>query len=193
MSEPRQIVQQSVYYQVVDYGHIRVKLAEVLNSRGVTRNRLRKLTGSSYEVVTRYYNADLKRVEMVDLDFMSRICYALDCTLEDLLEELENYYSELDAEFTERKLEGITILEAMSYEQHLRALERAIQTEQRKLDALRIQEEKKRTQVVEARKETATIEKLREHKLEDYRKAEQKAEEVLIDEFVSSARAHAAS
>ena len=38
---------------------------EVLNSRGVTRNRLRKLTGSSYEVVTRYYNADLKRVEMV--------------------------------------------------------------------------------------------------------------------------------
>lgn len=86
MSEPRQIVQQSVYYQVVDYGHIRVKLAEVLNSRGVTRNRLRKLTGSSYEVVTRYYNADLKRVEMVDLDFMSRVCYALDCTLEDLLE-----------------------------------------------------------------------------------------------------------
>lgn len=86
MSEPRQIVQQSVYYQVVDYGHIRVKLAEVLGSRGVTRNRLRKLTGSSYEVVTRYYNADLKRVEMVDLDFMSRVCYALDCKLEDLLE-----------------------------------------------------------------------------------------------------------
>ena len=52
-------------------------------------------------------------------------------------------------------------------------------------------EEKKRTQVVEARKETATIEKLREHKLEDYRKAEQKAEEQRIEEFVTTARAMA--
>ena len=46
---------------------------------------------------------------------------------EDLLEELENYYSELDAEFTERKLEGITILDAMQYEQYLRDTERQIE------------------------------------------------------------------
>ena len=32
---------------------------------------------------------------------------------EELLEELENYYRELDAEFTERKLEGITFLDAL--------------------------------------------------------------------------------
>ena len=108
---------------------------------------------------------------------------------ERVVDGLEEEYRQEDGEFTRRKLEGITILEAMSYEQHLRAL--AIQTEQRKLDALRIQEEKKRTQVVEARKETATIEKLREHKLEDYRKAEQKAEEQRIEEFVTTARAMA--
>ena len=96
-----------------------------------------------------------------------------------------------DEEFSRRKLEGITILDAMSYEQHLRALERAIQTEQRKLDALRRQEEKKREQVVEAKKETATIEKLKEHKLDDYRKAEQKAEEQRIEEFVTTTRAMA--
>ena len=110
---------------------------------------------------------------------------------ERVVDGLEEEYRQEDGEFTRRKLEGITILEAMSYEQHRRALERAIQTEQRKLDALRIQEEKKRTQVVEARKETATIEKLREHKLEDYRKAEQKAEEQRIEEFVTTARAMA--
>ena len=46
---------------------------------------------------------------------------------EELLEELENYYRELDAEFTERKLEGITILDAMQYEQYLRATERQIE------------------------------------------------------------------
>ena len=44
---------------------------------------------------------------------------------------------------------------------------------------------------MDAKIDTSSIEKLREHKLEDYHKAEQKAEEVLIDEFVSSARARA--
>ena len=57
---------------------------------------------------------------------------------------------------------------------------------------LRHTEERKRDQVVEARKETATIEKLKEHKLEDYRKAEQKDEEQRIEEFVSTTRAMAA-
>lgn len=104
---------------------------------------------------------------------------------------LEEDHQREDGEFTRRKLEGITILDAMGYEQHLRALERAIQEEQRKLDALRRQEEKKREQVVEAKKETATIEKLKEHKLDDYRKAEQKAEEQRIEEFVTTTRAMA--
>ena len=45
--------------------------------------------------------------------------------------------------------------------------------------------------MVDAKIDTSSIEKLKEHKLEDYHKAEQKAEEVLIDEFVSSARARA--
>lgn len=61
-----------------------------------------------------------------------------------------------------------------------------------KLEELRRREERKRDQVVEARKETATIEKLKEHKLEDYRKAEQKDEEQRIEEFVSTTRAMAA-
>ena len=47
--------------------------------------------------------------------------------------------------------------------------------------------------MVEARKETATIEKLKEHKLEDYRKAVQKSEEMMIEEFVSTTRAMAAA
>ena len=111
---------------------------------------------------------------------------------EAVVDGLEDEHRQEDEEFTQRKLEGITVLDAMSYEQHLRALERAIQEEQRKLDALRRQEEKKREQVVEAKKETSTIEKLREHKLEDYRKAEQKDQEQQIEEFVSTTRAMAA-
>ena len=46
--------------------------------------------------------------------------------------------------------------------------------------------------MVDAKIDTSSIEKLKEHKLEDYRKAEQKDEEQRIEEFVSTTRAMAA-
>ena len=94
---------------------------------------------------------------------------------EDLLEELENYYSELDAEFTERKLEGITILDAMQYEQYLRATERQIEEAVEILKQLQAEAEAKRLEVVEAKKDTSSIEKLREKKLDSYNKADRKS------------------
>ncbi|MCI9056873.1 MAG: flagellar export protein FliJ [Oscillospiraceae bacterium] len=111
---------------------------------------------------------------------------------EDLLEELENYYSELDAEFTERKLEGITILDAMQYEQYLRATERQIEEAVEILERLRAEAEAKRLEVVEAKKDTSSIEKLREKKLDSYNKAVQKSEELIIEEFVTTTRVMAA-
>ena len=111
---------------------------------------------------------------------------------EQLIEDLETEHRQADDDFTQRKLEGINVLDALSFEQYLRALERKLQVEYYKLEELRRREERKRDQVVEARKETATIEKLKEHKLEDYRKAEQKDEEQRIEEFVSTTRAMAA-
>ncbi|RKI65720.1 flagellar export protein FliJ [bacterium 1xD42-67] len=112
---------------------------------------------------------------------------------EQVIQALEEEHRQADDEFTRRKLEGINVLDALNFEQYLRAVERKLQTEHRKLEALERQEEKKRSQVVEARKETATIEKLKEHKLEDYRKAVQKSEEMMIEEFVSTTRAMAAA
>ncbi len=111
---------------------------------------------------------------------------------EKVIEDLEEEHRGADEDFTRRKLEGINILDAMSYEQYLRSLEQKLREEYQKLERLRRMEDQKRTQVVEARKETATIEKLREHKLESYRKAEQKDEEQRIEEFVTTARAMAA-
>jgi len=105
---------------------------------------------------------------------------------------LEQEHLQVDEEFSRLKLDGLSVLDALNYEQYLRALEREIMEERRKLELLRRKEEAKRNQVVEARKETATIEKLKEHKLEDYRKAEQKDEEQRIEEFVSTTRAMAA-
>lgn len=73
-----------IHYRVDEYGHIRVKLAEMLQSRGITRNRLSTLTGTKYEVVDRYYKAD--SVEMADLNFFAKVCFVLDCRISDLLE-----------------------------------------------------------------------------------------------------------
>ena len=61
------------------------------------------------------------------------------------------------------------------------------------LEELRAEEEKKRERVVEAKKDTSSIEKLKEKKLDAYHKAEAKGEELFIEEFVSAARAHASA
>ena len=79
MDELRGIVRQ----ELCEYGSIRVRLREVLEDRGVTRNRLRALTGIKYDVITRYYKGE--NISKVDLDLLARICYALNCTVADLL------------------------------------------------------------------------------------------------------------
>lgn len=107
---------------------------------------------------------------------------------EELIERLEADYHALAGEFNQRKAEGISILDAMKYEQYLRSSERQLEEAYAHLAQLRKQEEEKRGEVVEARKETSSIEKLREKKLEGYNKAVQKAEEALIDEFVMTKR-----
>ena len=73
-----------INYTTVQYGEIHVKLAELMKSRKISRNRLHTLTGIKYDVIDRYYKAD--HVEMVDLDFLAKVCFVLNCRIEDLLE-----------------------------------------------------------------------------------------------------------
>ncbi|MCI8423610.1 MAG: flagellar export protein FliJ [Lawsonibacter sp.] len=110
---------------------------------------------------------------------------------EEILESVWQRYRDCDAEYRQRKAEGMNILDATLYQNGLRALEMEIQKETECLEELQKQEEAKRDQVVEAKKETSSLEMLRGKKLELYQKVVQKDEELLIDEFVSSARARA--
>ena len=66
---------------------------------------------------------------------------------EDYLAGLESDYREMDAEFCQRKLEGIAVLDAMRYEQYLRAMERQIQQAILRLEDLRRLEEAKRAEI----------------------------------------------
>ena len=65
-----------------DYGHVELRLKEVMDARGITRNQLAKLIDARFEVVGKWYKGE---VEKMDLDILARICYALDCTAEDIV------------------------------------------------------------------------------------------------------------
>lgn len=111
---------------------------------------------------------------------------------ENIVESLWQRYRDYNQEYQERARVGMILTDAILYQNGLRALEREIQRETEKLEALQKQEEAKRNEVVEARKETASIEKLREKKVDAYQKELAKSEELLIEEFVSTARVNAA-
>jgi len=110
---------------------------------------------------------------------------------EALLENLWQEYRDFDKEYHQRAETGLPITEALMYQSGLRAGELAIQRETKHLEELQAEAEKRREAMVEAKKETSSIEKLKEKKLDAYHKAEAKSEELFIEEFVSSTRAHA--
>lgn len=107
---------------------------------------------------------------------------------EAVVENLIKCFDRVNREYREKKELGMTVADAMSYDIMLRAQEVKIQNAEKELKELRQAEEQKREEVIEAKTEKATIEKLREKKLAAYHKQEQKMEEQMIDEFVSTMR-----
>nr|WP_300129282.1 flagellar export protein FliJ [uncultured Butyricicoccus sp.] len=108
---------------------------------------------------------------------------------EEKIETLKNRYREMNQQYAEQKAIGFTVAEAREYEAFFRSMERVIEQELRVLDELRKAEEEKRAEMIEARKESMSIEKLREKEHEAYNKMVQKTEEQMIEEFVSNSRA----
>ena len=102
------------------------------------------------------------------------------------IEELEQLHRDCTAEFRKNKLNGIKISEIHTYENYLEALGVKIRIKQDQLEKLKLREEAKRNEVVEAKKETSTLDKLKEKKREEYDKEVQKEEEIFIEEFVTT-------
>ena len=98
-----------------------------------------------------------------------------------------------DAEFAEKRATGFTNLEAVEYEAGQRVLEQRLQREERLLEQRRRELEAKRQQVVEARQETHTIERLKEIRRGEYDTAVAKAEEKALDDLTAARRAAAAA
>lgn len=88
--------------------------------------------------------------------------------------------------FKEDTQKGIPVNVMREYECYITFMQQKILSEQGVLQKLKRKEELKRDQVVEARKETASIEKLKEKKLVQYNKEVMRSEELFIEEFVSN-------
>lgn len=104
---------------------------------------------------------------------------------ENIIANLEAEYVSYDAEFTEKKEQGMNIVEAIRSEGCLRALEIDMKKQVAFLAKLEAVAEAKRQEMIAAKQETSSAEKLREKKLEDYNKNVQKMEEAMIDELVA--------
>ena len=109
-----------------------------------------------------------------------------------LLDEANRKSAEYATEYTRRKAEGITVVEAMECEACQQVLQRRIRQEQDKLTRLQKLAEAKRNEVVEARKETHSLEKLKEIRRTEYDTAQMKAEERSLDDLTAARRAMAA-
>lgn len=105
---------------------------------------------------------------------------------ENAIDELEHEYRQCTIEFRQNKLNGMKINEMHTYENYLDSLRLKIRRKQEQLARLREQEEIKRNEVVEAKKETSSIDKLKERKRLEYDKEVQKQDEQLIEEFVTT-------
>ena len=110
---------------------------------------------------------------------------------EDAIEKLEAEHRRCVLEFRASRMKGMKISDIHTYENYLDSLGVKIRKKYEELAKLREKEEAKRSEVVEAKKETSSIDKLKEKKFKEYEKAVQKEEEQFIEEFVATKRAMA--
>ena len=54
---------------------------------GLTRNHLARLVNTRYEVIDKWYKNE---VEKIDADILARLCFVLDCKVEELLVYRQN-------------------------------------------------------------------------------------------------------
>lgn len=66
-----------------DYGDLRIKLAELLEKNGMSKNKLSHRAEMSWSQIDSYCNNSVTRL---DTYVLCKLCTVLDCKIEDLIE-----------------------------------------------------------------------------------------------------------
>ena len=69
--------------QDIDYGTVRLKLSEIMARQNISINKLAFRAEMQRTQLKAYMHNEVQRV---DLAILARLCYALDCGLDDLIE-----------------------------------------------------------------------------------------------------------
>ena len=80
-------------YRIKSEDHIYRKLQKnnlknIIDEKGISRSRLATMVAMNYDLVNRYYN---NKVTRVDLDVIARFCYVLNCELDEILTYKKEY------------------------------------------------------------------------------------------------------
>ncbi len=70
------------FYTLKDYGKATIQLKQIIDMKKISRNKLYNMIATNYDLVNRYYN---NKVVRIDLDIIARMCYVLDCDINDLI------------------------------------------------------------------------------------------------------------
>lgn len=105
---------------------------------------------------------------------------------ERVIQTIEDEYDTYNEEFRIQKETGMNMIDAMRFEGGLRALEMDLKKQMVVLKKLEAKAEEKRMEMIQAKQETSSAEKLKEKKLESYNQVIQKNEEAMIDELVAA-------
>lgn len=101
-------------------------------------------------------------------------------------QELEGIYAQKARQREQQMTGGLNAASLQMYDRYFQRIMTEVEEKQDVIERLRTREESKRKEVIHARMETASIEKLKEKKLQEYEQAVQKSEEQMIEEFVSN-------
>ncbi|WP_295859143.1 flagellar export protein FliJ [uncultured Oscillibacter sp.] len=105
---------------------------------------------------------------------------------EQVLENARRRYADINREYREKAALGLSIAEMRGYETGLKVQQGVIARELSQLETLRRRMEAKRQELVSAKLDVSSVEKLREKKLQAYVKDVEKSEEQFIDDLVGA-------
>ncbi len=72
--------------QVVDYGDIELKLDKLLNDRNISTYELSNKAHIRFQTIQ---NLRKRQTTRIDFNVLARICYSLDCKVQDVIEYKE--------------------------------------------------------------------------------------------------------